>query len=110
MTEGGEWVTQSRCSDPEPVQVMRSNDGGASTAAIYCGGDFASAASDCDGGSSGDGGGDSGCGGGGCGGGDWRSVHAGLSRVDAMQAPHAQVGLAPCWCYRCSNLNVVPPQ
>jgi hypothetical protein len=59
--------------DCKTAQVMRSGDGGTSTSVIYCGGDFASAASDSsDGGSSGDsaGGGDSGCGGGGCGGGD----------------------------------------
>jgi hypothetical protein len=57
--------------DCKTAQIRRSSDGGASTAVIYCGGDFASAASDSDGGSSGDGGGgDSGCGGGGCGGGD----------------------------------------
>ena len=60
--------------DCKTAQVMRRGDGGSSTSVIYCGGDFASAASDSgDGGSSGDGGGgggDSGCGGGGCGGGD----------------------------------------
>jgi hypothetical protein len=59
--------------DCKTAQVRRSGDGGTSTSVIYCGGDFASAASDSgDGGSSGDsaGGGESGCGGGGCGGGD----------------------------------------
>jgi hypothetical protein len=60
--------------DCKTAQLTRSSDGSTSTSVIYCGGDFASAASDSsnDGGSSGDGagGGDSGCGGGGCGGGD----------------------------------------
>ncbi len=60
--------------DCKTAQLTRRRDDGSSTAVIYCGGDFASAASDSsDGGSSGDGGnsssGDSGCGGGGCGGG-----------------------------------------
>jgi hypothetical protein len=48
--------------DCKTAQVMRSGDGSTSTAVIYCGGDFASAASDADDG-------DSGCGGDGCGGG-----------------------------------------
>ncbi len=62
------------------AQVTRVAPGGAATAVIYCGGDFAAAARqrrDTGGGSSGSGcggggdlGGDSGCGGGGCGGGD----------------------------------------
>ena len=62
--------------DCKTAQVLRTGSDGNSTSVIYCGGDFASAASDSsDGGSSGDGGGsdgggDSGCGGGGCGGGD----------------------------------------
>jgi hypothetical protein len=56
--------------DCKTAQVMRSGEGGGSSSVIYCGGDFASAASDGGDGSSGDGGsrGDSGCGGGGCGG------------------------------------------
>jgi hypothetical protein len=60
--------------DCKTAQVLRTGSDGSSSSVIYCGGDFASAASDSDGGSSGDrggsdGGGDSGCGGGGCGGG-----------------------------------------
>jgi hypothetical protein len=59
--------------DCKTAQVLRTGRDGSPSSVIYCGGDFAAAASDSsDGGSSGDGdgGGDSGCGGGGCGGGD----------------------------------------